>query len=60
MLPGAQGGALYAYGEASMGQLGCGDGGEAETPFPRLATPEVFKGSQVHILTSFRVQTSQI
>ena len=42
-----QGGALYAYGEASMGQLGCGDGGDVETPFPKIATPEAFKGLEV-------------
>ena len=33
---------LYIYGEASMGQLGCGDGDEAEIPFPKLAEPSIF------------------
>ena len=37
-----QAGSLYVYGEASMGQLGLGEGEEAEKPFPTLTEPEMF------------------
>ena len=35
-----------------MGQLGCGDGGEVETAFPKLATLEAFQGSKVSPILS--------